>query len=333
MAQYTVEAFRWSGTGYNSQYNTSYTAVFDDDDASYEGRNDSDERVSIDGGSFNTTSGSPYAINIPFTAADGSSHTETFYFFYTNDGGWHFVPGPDSEFTVGARLGSYQSHTTGWDYADVTCFCRGTLITTNRGQRPVERLLPGHKVVTADGRLAELRMVLRRRVESAELEEYPKLGPVRIARGALGGGLPKRDLCVSRQHRMLVSSRISARMFGTGEALVAAVRLTELPGIELEPVSDSVEYFHLIFDAHETVLAEGAPSESLYLGPEALKTIPAVAMTELRLLFPWLAAPCARPEPSRPIPEIGRQKQLVARHRKNARPLLENYAAPADVSG
>lgn len=333
MAQYTVEAFRWSGTGYNAQYNTSYTAVFDDDDGAYEGGGDGEERVSIDGGAFNGTSGSPYAITIPFTAADGSDHTETFYFFYTSDGGWHFVPGPGSEFTAGATLGFYQSHTTGWDYADVTCFTRGTLIATDRGPVPVERLLPGHRAVTADGRLAELRMVLRRRVEGAELEQCPNLRPVRIARGALGGGLPERDLCVSRQHRMLVSSRISARMFADGEALIAAIRLTELPGISVEPAGDGVEYFHLIFDAHETVLAEGAPSESLYLGPETLRTIPEAALTELRLLFPWIAAPRTPPVPSRPIPAVARQKQLVARHSKNARPLLECYRAPEPAGG
>lgn len=327
MAQYTVEAFRWSGTGYNSQYNTSYTAVFDDDDGAYEGRGDNDERVSIDGGSFRPTTGSSYAIDISFTDTGGGTHVETFYFFRTG-GKWYFTPGPGSEFTVGATLGTYQGASMGWDYADVTCFCRGTLIATDRGPVPVERLLPGHKAVTADGRLAELRMVLRRRVEAAELEDFPKLRPVQISKGALGGGLPKRDLRVSRQHRMLVSSRISARMFGAGEALVAAVRLTELPGIGLDAACDEAEYYHLIFDAHETVLAEGAPSESLYLGPEALKTIPEAAMNELRLLFPWLAAPSAMPVPSKPIPEPGRQKQLVARHRKNARPLLENYSAP-----
>jgi hypothetical protein len=328
MAQYTVEAFRWSGTGYNAQYNTSYTAVFDDDDPAYEGRNDSSETVSIGGGAFNGTAGAPYAITIPFTAADGGAHTETFYFFYTSDGGWHFVPGPGSEFSVGATLGFYQSHTIGWDYADVTCFARGTLIETDRGPVPVERLLPGHRVVTADGRLSVLRMVLSRSLDAEDLDRQPAFRPVRIARGALGGGLPLRDLRVSRQHRMLVHSRISERMITGGEALVAAIRLAGLPGIAVEPSGDGVTYYHLIFDTHETVLAEGAPSESLYLGPEALKAIPAAALTELQLLFPWLAEPNSMPEPARPIPALGRQKQLAARHRKNARPLLECYRAP-----
>ena len=43
MATYTVEAFRWSGTGYNSLYNTSYTAVMTDNDPNYQGSGDGGE--------------------------------------------------------------------------------------------------------------------------------------------------------------------------------------------------------------------------------------------------------------------------------------------------
>jgi hypothetical protein len=50
MATYTVEAFRWSATGYNALYNTSYTAVLDDNDGSYQGGSDASETVTINGG-------------------------------------------------------------------------------------------------------------------------------------------------------------------------------------------------------------------------------------------------------------------------------------------
>ena len=135
MAQYTVTAFKWSGTGYNALYNTSYSATIDDDDAAYQGSGDGSETISINGGAFGTTTGSPYAINISFTDAGGSPHVETFYFFNTG-GSWYFVPGPGSDFTVGATLGSYQNHTNGWSYSDVTCFVRGTLIETAQGPCP-----------------------------------------------------------------------------------------------------------------------------------------------------------------------------------------------------
>jgi hypothetical protein len=80
MAQYTVTAFRWSGTGYNALYNTSYSAVIDDDDPNLDGAADASETVSINGGAFGATAGPAYDINVSFTDTGGTSHVETFYF-------------------------------------------------------------------------------------------------------------------------------------------------------------------------------------------------------------------------------------------------------------
>ncbi|MGR3759297.1 Hint domain-containing protein [Roseobacteraceae bacterium NS-SX3] len=330
MALYTATAFRWSGTGYNAQYNTSHTAVFRDSDGAYEGGGDGGERISIDGGSFGKTAGSPYAIDASFTAADGSSHVETFYFFNTS-GSWYFAPGPGSAFTTGATLGSYQGYSTGWNYTDVTCFVRGTRIATPSGLVPVEDLAAGDKVVTAEGRHEPLRLVLRRKLSAEEIARNPKLRPVRITAGALGNGLPKRDLLVSRQHRMLVSSKIASRMFGQRRTLVAAIRLTALRGIREETAARDVEYFHLVLDEHETVFAEGAPSESLFLGPQAMKTMTAEAIEELQTLFPDLAFAAAPPRPAYYVPVAKKQKELVTRHRKNRKPLLESQPGPVTV--
>lgn len=66
-------------------------------------------------------------------------------------------------------------------------------------------------------------------------------------------------------------SRIAARMFETEEVLVAAAQLVGLPGITTAP-PQAVTYLHLLFDRHEVVFANGAPSESLYPGPVALKS-------------------------------------------------------------
>jgi len=52
----------------------------------------------------------------------------------------------------------------------------------------------------------------------------PRQRPVRIGRGALGPGRPARDLYVSPQHRIWLRSKIAARMFGTAEVLVPAIK-------------------------------------------------------------------------------------------------------------
>ncbi|MGX9354529.1 Hint domain-containing protein [Roseobacteraceae bacterium S113] len=322
MAQYSVQLFKWSGTGYNAQYNTSYDAIIDDDDAVYNGSSDANETVSIDGGPFGTTSGPGYKIDVSFTDTDGNSHVETFNFINTG-GAWYFAPQPDSEFTEGATLGSYQGHTSsGWSYSSVTCFVRGTLIETEHGPVRVENLRTGTKVLTAEGDYAPLRLSMSRKVSLEDTQRNPKLVPVRIMAGALGNGLPKRDLLVSRQHRMLVSSKICERMFGEREALVAAIKLAELPGVYPEPDHGDVEYFHLLFDDHKIIIAEGAPSESFFTGPEALKAMNDKAREEILTILPQITETDFLPEPARHIPTEKLQKKLIERHVKNGRHLL-----------
>ncbi len=318
MAQYTVTAFRWTGTGYNAVYNTSYTAVLDDDDPAYQGSGDGNETISIDGGAFGGTTSSPYAINISFIDTAGNPHTETFYFFNTG-GSWYFIPGPGSAFTVGATLGGYQSHTVGWNYSDVTCFVRGTRIRTANGELPVEELRAGMMVETLDAGPQKLRLVLRREILAEELAENPKLRPVVMPAGSLGNGLPLRDLRVSRQHRMLVSSPVVQRMFGQNGVLVSAIKLAALPGICVDMDIAKVEYFHLLFDDHQVVFAEGTPSESLYTGELALNALPQEAVEEIFEILPHVARLDYQCTPARNIPEDRRQKRLVERHVKNGR--------------
>jgi hypothetical protein len=246
------------------------------------------------------------------------AHVETFYFFNTG-GAWYFIPGPGSAFTVGATLGDYQSHILGWNYSDVTCFVRGTRIRTVNGELPVEDLRAGVMVETLDAGPQKLRLVLQREISAVELAENPKMRPVLMPAGSLGNGLPLRDLRVSRQHRMLVSSPVVQRMFGQNGVLVSAIKLAALPGICVDKEIPEVEYFHLLFDDHQVVFAEGTPSESLYTGELALNALPQEAVEEIFEILPQVARLDYRCEPVRIIPEDRRQKRLVERHVKNGR--------------
>lgn len=320
MAQHMATAFKWTGTYYNATYSKSYKVTFEDDDKSYEGSGDRDEKVSVESGASGVTWGQPHAIKVNFTDTDGNEHVETFYFFNV-EGDWYFVPGPGSAFTEGATLGTYQSHTDGWEYSDIVCFAAGTLIETAAGPARVEQLRPGDRITVMDGRARPLRLNLRRELSGFDLKAQPRLRPVRIVAGALGPGLPEHDLRVSRQHRMLVASPICERMFGSREVLIPAIRLAEWPGCFVEEDCAALAYHHLVFDRHEVVFANGVPSESFFPGPEAMKTIPEAARREVLELFPELhAGPGCTP--ARPIPEGRQQKRLVSRHLKNGKPLI-----------
>lgn len=202
------------------------------------------------------------------------------------------------------------------DTTGVVCFARGSRILTERGPVAVELLQPGDRVMTADHGPQPLRWIGSRRIGAAELAAQPNLRPVRIRAGALGADLPKTDLLVSPQHRMLIGSRIVTRVTGAETALVAAKHLTDSPGIAVAEEMAEVEYFHLLFDRHQVIFAEGAATESLYTGPEALKSIPAEARAELFAILPELAL-VTPPAPARPLLTGRQSRDLAMRHRKN----------------
>lgn len=228
--------------------------------------------------------------------------------------------------TSGAGNGQTDTQVVTITITGVVCLTSGALIETGDGERPIESLEAGDLIVTQSGP-KEIAWIGRRVIELDELAQNPKLLPIRIKAGALGNGLPRRDLLVSRQHRMLVKSAIAKRMFGVDEVLVPAIKLTGLPGIYIDASVERVEYFHLLFDRHEIIYAEGAPTESLLTGPEALKTRTPQMREEIIAIFPEVADLDHEPEPARVIPPGYLQAQLVARHRKNGKPILEAASA------
>ncbi|WP_246175240.1 Hint domain-containing protein [Paracoccus limosus] len=201
------------------------------------------------------------------------------------------------------------------------CFRHGTLIRTERGDIAVEHLRVGDRVMTRDNGPQVLRWIGRKALDGDQLRLFAQLRPVRIRAGALGRDMPRRDLHLSQQHRVLVGSRIAERIFGRNEVLVAAKHLLALPGIERDDSLQPLEYYHLLFDRHEILFSEGAQTESLFTGPEALRAIDAAARAEIVALFPELAAEDPDRLPARQIGKGHRARNLARRHADNRQPL------------
>lgn len=197
------------------------------------------------------------------------------------------------------------------DVSLLVCFLKGTLVETKAGPIAIENLSKGDLLATEHNGFQAIRWIGSIKVKTRE-----KFYPVRIVAGALGNRLPRRDLLVSRQHRLVVSSRIAQRMFGCPDVLVSAIRLTDLPGVYEDNSLETAEYFHILFDQHEIIFAEGTPVESLYTGKQALQAVSQSARAEIISLFPELEDVDYAPKPALPIPDLSGQKSLIRRHFK-----------------
>ncbi len=202
------------------------------------------------------------------------------------------------------------------------CFARGTLIETDRGAVAIEELTEGDLVMTRDNGLQPIRWIGNRALSAEVLFANDKLRPIRIRAGALGRGLPTSDLLVSPQHRVLVRSHIAQKMFGAPEVLVAAKQLCQIDGIDIAYDMASVEYFHMLFDRHEVVISNGAETESLFTGPEALKAVGPAAAEEIFAIFPELRDRDYTPVAARPLVSGRMGRKLAVRHAQNGKMLI-----------
>jgi len=169
----------------------------------------------------------------------------------------------------------------------IPCFTAGTLIATPMGEVPVENLKRGDRVLTRDNGIQTLRWVGQKRLEFKDLKQAPQLRPIRIKSGALGDGMPERDMLVSPSHRMLIISHQAELYYGQSEILVAAKHMLALDGVEVAE-QPYITYIHIMCDNHEIVLADGAWSESFQPGDYTLKGFDADQRRELFALFPEL---------------------------------------------
>ena len=161
----------------------------------------------------------------------------------------------------------------------VACFAKGTRIKTRSGDVAVEDLEVGHLVATADHGPQPIRWI--------GVQSVPGTGrfaPVCFAQDAIGNTAP---LYVSAQHRMLLGGWRCELLTGEPEVLCAAVHLCDGEKIYRTPV-DRITYYHIMFDCHQIVYANGVPAESFFVG-DYHTGADKKTYDELIALFPELA--------------------------------------------
>ncbi|MEJ8560922.1 Hint domain-containing protein [Yoonia sp. GPGPB17] len=162
----------------------------------------------------------------------------------------------------------------------VACFAQGTLVRTPSGDKKVEDLVAGQLVDTMDDGPQPLRWVGAQSVPG-----HGKFAPICFDTGAIGNYAP---LYVSAQHRMFITGWRCELFLQESDALCAAIHLCDGDKIYRKPVQ-RISYYHLMFDQHQIVYANGAPAESFFLG-EYQADADKATYDELVSLFPELAA-------------------------------------------
>jgi len=169
----------------------------------------------------------------------------------------------------------------------VPCFTPGTMIATPKGERRVEELQVGDRVITRDNGIQEIRWLGAKPMDYKALSANAHLKPILIQAGAMGNGLPERDILVSPNHRVLVANDRTALYFEEREVLVAAKHLVDHRGVHRVDTLGTT-YIHFMFDHHEVVLSNGSWTESFQPGDYTLNGIGNSQRNEIMELFPEL---------------------------------------------
>ncbi|WBU61570.1 Hint domain-containing protein [Paracoccus albus] len=241
------------------------------------------------------------------TNSDATASPTSFYIWQNGD-----APPDGATLTV---VSSTQPSSIPYSSLPAPCFCNGTLIDTPDGPRPVETLAVGDLVNTLSGRALPIRWIGSREISTEALRAIPKLRPVLIGPGSLGPDTPETELAISPQHRVRVSSALTAELTGTAELLIPAKKLLGVPGVRPYQGEAPFTYFHLLLDEHSCVCSNGAWTESLYLGKEFLGSLSPEGRAELALIFPELFGADFSYPPAAPF--LSRRKdvdRLLAHH-------------------
>lgn len=153
------------------------------------------------------------------------------------------------------------------------CFVSGTLIETPFGPRPVEDLMLGDLVLTADHGAQPLRWRAAQKVAACG-----RAAPIRFPSCAAMG---QEELFVSPQHHMLIRGWQAQLFFGADAVLAPARSFVGRSGVR-RVERPYVVYHHLLFDRHAVITANGFETESFLPGRMSIE---ALALSDREALF------------------------------------------------
>lgn len=153
-------------------------------------------------------------------------------------------------------------------FAETACvsFARGTQITLSSGaQCKIEDLKIGDKILTRDAGVQTIRWVGYNTVRA--VGEH---APVMIAKGTLNNS---EDLILRPDHRLFVYQRSDILGAGRAELLIKARHLVNDDTV-VQREGGFIDYFQLLFDAHQIIYAEGIAAETTLMSTRTSAALP-----------------------------------------------------------
>lgn len=124
----------------------------------------------------------------------------------------------------------------------------GAMILTESGERMIEDLRVGDRIVTRDAGIAMLRAISRRSACA--------MNAITVRPDSLGMGRPDREITVAPGQHLFLSDWRAEALFDAEEALVPAYRLYDGHYVRETPL-ENVRYFELHFEQEQIVYANG----------------------------------------------------------------------------
>jgi len=126
----------------------------------------------------------------------------------------------------------------------------GTRVRTEHGERSIETLQAGDRIITRHGKLAEIKSVMSG-------NESPKDRPILIGKGALGGGLPRRDVLMAPDQDILLADPLLEQLFDCTTAMVTPRDLLSLDGVEEAENITPLAYVQVECETPEVLFCSG----------------------------------------------------------------------------
>ena len=153
-------------------------------------------------------------------------------------------------FNLAGTSPSTQVSYSGSNVDVVACFLAGTMILTDRGERPVETLAIGDSVMTLSGEAKPIVWIGTGQVRTTPARRDAAT-PIIVREGALAANVPNRDLYITKGHSLFLD-----------DVLIPAEFLVNHRSILWDDRIGNVDFYHIELAEHDVLFANGAAAES-----------------------------------------------------------------------